>query len=782
LVPHGIVEIGNADPRNPTKRVTEGESVAIEVIRRGGCRYPASVEFQCLQRTAAFKRDFDCKYKRLDWGDEDCSPKRLKIHILDDNEYEEDEDFLFVLKAVEAEADDGNSYEMVALGFDRLLIVIPQNDGSVGEIEVHAPSAPIIEGMSAIFEIRRANGNMNRARACYQVLPGTAKLEYDVEFKEGCIEWNHLDSNTSFLSINTVRDDLWEADESFTVKLFNVEGAALSESFAAATGVILKNNLNVALTASTVPPCSESAKKLEIDPQRTDSFFVQFEVFLPAASASTVNDAHIIAEYVTEDTTSLEWMVLDIQGIFVDEMTTSCDNAPVSYDLIVDEYTPSVTRPQLDCPSIINKTVVFDRQMDYLCDRSINCTNFKDTDHRAIINNDTLGKVKQRAFCGDVDLDSADRILCECDFPMIWDEGELVLSHSGPGVWPQTLSRSLGSDLRAMTNQSGWSRDQMATFKFIVKGYDPGMLGVSTTQWVFYLVSDAFPCRETDWGQWTECDADPVGIGHKYRHRVKVNGLIGGNQSCTEQQQHEKCVVNKDKTVAFSSTNIRAKEGGPGRSFTVRLNHEVADSAPALRNTSEMTVDELRELKSFDVVIEFIVPHFFRKEIVVDPPFVAWHRESWDAVRTVTITALDDMNIDQLEQIVSVSATIHSVDSEYDALGVVATLTVIVEDNSKCRYCGLGNVQQFEHVPPPPFWDSKEILIVSALVLIALFLAAKCFRRCWRSYSVENQYKELKGDGLTPELEEDQWLDDHPNKTRDDQNLGSFASSTSTDG
>ena len=106
------------------------------------------------------------------------------------------------------------------------------------------------------------------------------------------------------------------------------------------------------------------------------------------------------------------------------------------------------------------------------------------------------------------------------------------------------LSRSVSHDIREMTAQIGWSKDQMATFKISVKGWDAGGADPKS-QWVFHLVTDAYPCRETPWGNWTECDAEPVGRGHETRSRVEVNGLSGGNQSCTEQTQHQMCVVNK---------------------------------------------------------------------------------------------------------------------------------------------------------------------------------------------------------------------------------------------
>lgn len=85
----------------------------------------------------------------------------------------------------------------------------------------------------------------------YTRVPITGSNEYnvpthdfhkDVEFKQDCISWPHLDSNTSLIPIETKRDELWEGDESFIVKLFNVEGATLSPKYSQAVGIIAENN------------------------------------------------------------------------------------------------------------------------------------------------------------------------------------------------------------------------------------------------------------------------------------------------------------------------------------------------------------------------------------------------------------------------------------------------------------------------------------------------------------------------------------------------------------
>ena len=106
------------------------------------------------------------------------------------------------------------------------------------------------------------------------------------------------------------------------------------------------------------------------------------------------------------------------------------------------------------------------------------------------------------------------------------------------------LSRSVGADIQKMTAHLGWNEEQMATFKVSIRNYEPSA-GDLKTLWAFYLVTDAYPCKETTWGDWTECDAKPVGIGHEFRNRIQVNGLQGGNRSCNVMEQHKPCTVEK---------------------------------------------------------------------------------------------------------------------------------------------------------------------------------------------------------------------------------------------
>ena len=126
----------------------------------------------------------------------------------------------------------------------------------------------------------------------------------------------------------------------------------------------------------------------------------------------------------------------------------------------------------------------------------------------------------------------------------------------------------------------------------------------------------------------------------------------------------------------------------------------------------------------------------------------------WDVVEQIKITALDDSNIDSLMQTIKITVNIYSVDTDYNQL-ILNPLTVIVEDNEKCRYCGIGNIQPFNPAPKPPFWDFKSILIMIAFLIIILVLLWIFYKWFKSKYGTNNndQYKKLKEDGLITETE-----------------------------
>ena len=113
-------------------------------------------------------------------------------------------------------------------------------------------------------------------------------------------------------------------------------------------------------------------------------------------------------------------------------------------------------------------------------------------------------------------------------------------------------------DIFEMTQQSLWNNHSLATFIFEIKDYDKseGINAELTTNWVFYLVTDAYPCQPTEWSNWTECDAKPVGIGHIYRSKIAVHGLTGLELMCNELSQHEICVVNQGNFYRKYSQNV----------------------------------------------------------------------------------------------------------------------------------------------------------------------------------------------------------------------------------
>ena len=175
-------------------------------------------------------------------------------------------------------------------------------------------------------------------------------------------------------------------------------------------------------------------------------------------------------------------------------------------------------------------------------------------------------------------------------------------------------------DIVQMTQQSLWNDQSLATFMFTIQGYDIdenkkiNMVESNlNSNWIFYLVTDAYPCQQINWTEWSNCDAIPVGIGHSYRSHIGVYGLPGQELSCNEIKQHKECVVNQDKIVRFSKTEINIQEGDDGETIKARLYHELSNTQ--ITNRSMMTVDELKRLRGYDVIIYFEIPRFYQKEM-----------------------------------------------------------------------------------------------------------------------------------------------------------------------
>ena len=102
-----------------------------------------------------------------------------------------------------------------------------------GIIRIHPTISNVIEGELVHLQITREEGNIGSARVCYNIWPKTAFLDYDIirpEKEYYCISWKHLDNKTHTISIQTIKDDIWENDEIFYVVLQNVEKASLDEN------------------------------------------------------------------------------------------------------------------------------------------------------------------------------------------------------------------------------------------------------------------------------------------------------------------------------------------------------------------------------------------------------------------------------------------------------------------------------------------------------------------------------------------------------------------------
>ena len=562
--PHGMVEIANIDPKIPEIFVDEEEpTVEISLQRVGGCDGEAQIRFQCFDKTAN-EDDYECLYRTVTWDSGDCNDKIINVIIKNDDIFEINESFLLRIYALNE----------ISIGFDRLTITILKSDVKHGIISVFPINTTIIEGYNIMLQVYRYDGDYGNITACYDIIPGTARLVSDVEFVQGCLSWEHNELTTYNITVNTITNELWEGPEWFLFRLFNFDGSDNTDTEFVSNITIEQNYYNQLPLTTTIEPCDEENSVVNIDISVHDSFTIQYGPKLP--KTSIINDAVFMIEMLTpNDENNIETVIIEIIPIIVDdELIVSCVNKEKSFDIIFTNHTNCTYED------------VVEVDIDSGGGQSVNDTN--GTDSRPI-------------YCGE------------------WLIDELTLAG-------QYVSESFKYAFEYYINDySLWTDKSLATFQVKIKDYilKNESLGITAMIWNMYLVLDAYPCIETEWSEWSECSAQPVGVGTQTRSRIAVKSLAGNVHSCGNITEHRVCIISKEKIVDISQTNVRIKEGETGKVLNVRLMGQLKEADMVARNT--LQDNQLDLLRGYDTILYFDIPNSFKKELVIDPPQIGWN-------------------------------------------------------------------------------------------------------------------------------------------------------------
>jgi uncharacterized delta-60 repeat protein len=222
-----IVTIVNDDPAqqgriemaSATATVDEtAGSISITVNRVSGSDQAVSVEYATAAGTATDGVDFTGVSGTLDWADGDSAAKTIVVPILDDTDFELDETFSVVLS---------NASGGAALGTDTTTVTITSDDAGIpGTIGLTETAVSVDETAGTVtLTVTRTEGADDTVSVDYTTAPDTATAA-DFTATNGTLTWDNGDSAPKTITVPIIDDDLYEADEAFTVTLSGVTGGA----------------------------------------------------------------------------------------------------------------------------------------------------------------------------------------------------------------------------------------------------------------------------------------------------------------------------------------------------------------------------------------------------------------------------------------------------------------------------------------------------------------------------------------------------------------------------
>ena len=96
--------------------------------------------------------------------------------------------------------------------------------------------------------------------------------------------------------------------------------------------------------------------------------------------------------------------------------------------------------------------------------------------------------------------------------------------------------------------------------------------------------------------------------------------------------------------------------------------------------------------------------------------------------------------------------SMYSRDSVYNNLDI-DVLTIIIEDNEKCRYCYKPKIDEFKEPTRPSFWTFQTISILLGLIVFVLSILYLLYRRWANKNKKDTEYDNMD-DFFVPETEQ----------------------------
>ena len=190
------------------------------VVRSGGSVGAASVNLSTSPGTATAGADYQTTVTQVNWADGEQGSKDVAITLFPDTQPESDETF-------SVELSDVTGAVLGSIQTATITIIDDDAAGDPGTVQFSQADISVGESNSAVtITVDRQGGSAGAASADVATSPGTATADADYETTVTQVNWADGEDGSRNVPITLFPDTQPEPDETFSVELSNVTGAA----------------------------------------------------------------------------------------------------------------------------------------------------------------------------------------------------------------------------------------------------------------------------------------------------------------------------------------------------------------------------------------------------------------------------------------------------------------------------------------------------------------------------------------------------------------------------
>ncbi len=197
-----------------------GAVAQITVVRNEGLTGAITVEYASKDGSAVATQDYTSQIGTLNFAEGEVQ-KTIQIPILNDNNYETNENFSLQLSII------GPANVRLGININHTITIISEDPNLTGTIEFSSLTSNFNEGdNTAIITVSRSPGSKGDISVEFTTSNGSATFGNDYTAKTGVLNFTDGGTLSQTISIIIIDDALLESSENFTISLSNVTGGA----------------------------------------------------------------------------------------------------------------------------------------------------------------------------------------------------------------------------------------------------------------------------------------------------------------------------------------------------------------------------------------------------------------------------------------------------------------------------------------------------------------------------------------------------------------------------